>query len=76
MTSWLVSPDPARRAALATPSAGSKESEPLLVVNSGGGVPGRPDYAQPADLEWARLLRRGWRRRHHPPRDAGAGRRR
>jgi nucleotide-binding universal stress UspA family protein len=49
-------PTPPGRAALATAIAQArKESEPLLVLNSGRGESlDDPTYAQPADLEWAR----------------------
>ena len=49
-------PAPPGRAALAAALAQArKESEPLVVVNSGRGETlDDPTYAQPADLEWVR----------------------
>ena len=46
---------PGRAALVAAVAQARKESEPLLVVNSGRGESlDDPTYAQPADLEWAR----------------------
>lgn len=50
-------PTPAGRAALlAAAAAAVKESQPLVVVNSSrGDALADPGFAQPADLEWARV---------------------
>ena len=48
---------PGRAALVAAVAQARKDSEPLLVVNSGRGEAlDDPTYAQPADLEWARTV--------------------